>query len=100
MSYQKYIEAIDKLKQKHPEYEDSRFEISDGELSVILDSTCKGIDMMQMQNEVNEILGQKLYSIEFVGYARCWATSENEAREFSRRLVPSAGVPTSIVEIH
>lgn len=84
-----YVLAIEKLKNKYPEYKDVDFELSDGELSYLVSSYSKGyIDMSKMQNEINDILGQKKYTAYLVVYDSCYARSEEEAREFINRRKP------------
>lgn len=81
MYEQKYQEAIDELKLKHPELKDSRFEILDGVLHGTGGFTQS--EMQVLQIEVNEFLGQKEYRITYTGTKTVYAMDESQAREFA-----------------
>jgi hypothetical protein len=81
-----YDLAIEKLKIKFPEYKDVRFELSDGELSYWHSSYKENIDMMKMQDEINDILGQKKYQATLISYKTCYARNEEEAEDFIKAI--------------
>lgn len=87
MYEEKYEEAINKIKEVYPHLKDVRFELSNGELSWIMDSRFD-VDIHQLQLFVNDFLGQKVFRTEYVGYIDVYARSEDEAREFTRDIKP------------
>lgn len=87
MYEEKYEEAINKIKEVYPHLKDVRFELSNGELSWIMDSRFD-VDIHQLQLFVNDFLGQKVFRTEYIGYIDVYARSEDEAREFTRDIKP------------
>jgi len=101
MVEEKYDLAIVELKKRFPEYSEVRFEICDGELSYWVGSYKSGgsIDMVEMQNVINEILGQKKYVAKLCTHESCYARNDEEAREFINRIKPEFTYIDSINEI-
>ena len=95
-----YQEAIEKLKQNHPELATVEFDISDGQLGYIFKSTIIELKILELQKEVNQMLGQKVYRAEYSCFTEVYATSEEEARNFAKRGVKSQFVQTGIFCIH
>lgn len=87
MYEQKYEEAIDSLKNNHPELKGVKFEICDGVLEYSLGSCPEGIEinMNQMQEKVNQFLGQRKFRVIYTGYKTIYAISEEQVREFAVR---------------
>ena len=96
MYEEKYKEAIDKLKEVYPQFKDVRFELSNGELSWIMDSRFD-VDIHQLQLFVNDFLGQKVYRAEYIAYIDVYARSLDEAKEFTNYQKPK-GARTKVTE--
>lgn len=90
MYEQKYQEAIDKLKEVYPQFKDVKFYISNGELHYISGawSLVEQIDINELQHFVNSFLGQKVWRAEYIGYIDVYASSEEEAKEFTKDIKP------------
>lgn len=93
-----YKEAVEKLKEHYPETKDlkGRFYIENGELWY------EGFDvpdMNKMQNYINEILEQKVFRAEYVGYIDVYAVSEEEAKEFLNHNKPKTVSRIKVYEV-
>lgn len=86
MFEEEYDDAIDFIKEKYPKYEKVRFTLTDGTLGYHYTSLCDVDNIEELQEEVNEFLGQKRYIVECIGTAQVYARDENEAREFAERM--------------
>lgn len=90
-------EAIEKLKE-HPEAKGfaGRFNIENGALWY---SGYPVPDMHKLQKILNELLGQKLFRVQFFAYKEVDARDENEAKEFLKNDRPKHLCMGEVVEI-
>ncbi len=59
-----------------------KFSISNGELWYVGYTVP---DMLKLQKYINELLGQKVYKADYIGYNRVYARNEKEAEEFFKQ---------------
>jgi hypothetical protein len=98
---EKYQEAIDKIKEIYPQFKDVRFTLENGELGYISGAwtLINKININELQQFVNNFLGQKSYRAEYVGYVNVYARSEEEAKEFTNDIKPNVVSRIKIIQI-
>lgn len=98
---EKYQEAIDKIKEIYPQFKDVRFTLENGELGYISGAwtLINKININELQQFVNEFLGQKLYRAEYIGYINVYARSEEEAKDFTNGIKPNVISRIKVTEI-
>lgn len=98
---EKYQEAIDKIKEIYPQFKDVRFTLENGELGYISGAwtLINKINISELQQFVNNFLGQKSYRAEYVGYVNVYARSEEEAKEFTNDIKPNVISRIKVTEI-
>lgn len=87
MHEEKYAEAIAKIIENYPQYKNVKFDICDGEIGYTYANV--RVNINELQQFINEFLGQKVYLLKYSDYVSVYARSEEEAKEFGSRIKPN-----------